>query len=72
MSAINIYRSINLEMYSFNILQLKVFFDKMTKILAFYTDMELCASVQKETDYETTNRIECVYRANLEVTLVRQ
>lgn len=40
----------------------------MTRLLAIYTDLELCSSVLGlELDADTANRIQLVYRTHLEV-----
>lgn len=42
----------------------------MARLLAIYTDLELCSSVLGlELDADTANRIQLVYRTHLEVNI---
>lgn len=46
----------------------KDYFRRITKILAIYTDLELCSSIAgMEWDSELANRIQLIYRLHLEV-----
>lgn len=48
--------------------QEKTYFRRVVKILAAYTDMELCGSVAgSEWDSDIANRIHLTYRTHLEV-----
>lgn len=48
----------------------KEYFRRVTKILAAYTDLELCGSVAGlEWDSEMANRIQLIYRIHLEVCI---
>lgn len=44
------------------------YFRRIARLLAIYTDLELCSSVLGlELDADTANRIQLVYRTHLEV-----
>lgn len=48
----------------------KEYFRRITKILAAYTDLELCGSVSHlEWDTEMANRIQLIYKIFLEVSV---
>lgn len=51
----------------------KDYFQRITKILAIYTDLELCSSVLGvELDPETANRIQFTYSTYLQVSFFQQ